>query len=344
MMLLFFTLFSINSLIKNKWLLYALALSGLLLTNLRGIYCFIALIIIHVIYSKRNLLLFNRKMIVSYIIAAIGFGAFLFFRYTELGWWLLTNNEHYVAHRETATYMKILKNGVVFIKNTLELGRFVVWIPLILLLLKFMRSKQYKMSQSSQQIYIALLVFTTVFFLGFVPFSNPMGPRYMLICFILANILFVNLLFESTIKKKTRNILLSLTVIAFISGHFWIYPATISQAWDSSLAYVGYYNREEKMLKYLEEKNINTSEVGTNIPLNARKLARLKERNEDFKKFSKLNLTTNKYVIFSNIENKTSDKDINDLRNNWKEVKTYKSLGLFITLYQNPKTKALLNQ
>ncbi len=338
MMLLFFTLFSINSLIKNKWLFYALALSGLLFTNLRGVYCFIALISIHIIYTKRNLLLFNRKMVVSYSIAVIGFGTFLFLRYTELGWWILTNNEHYVAHRETATYIRILKNVFVFIKNILELGRVVVWIPLVLLLLKFPRSEQYKMSQSSRQVLIALLVFTIVFFFGFVPFSNPMGPRYMLICFILANILFVNVLFESTIKKRTRNIFLSLTVIAFISGHFWIYPATISQAWDSSLAYVGYYNKEEKMLKFLEEKNIPHSEVGTNIPLNARKTARLEERGKGFKKFPTLDLTTNKYVIFSNIENKTSDETIIELRNNWREVKTYKKLGLFITLYQNPNT------
>src|SRR5690554_3296260 len=47
MLLLFFTLLSYNALQKNKWLLYAVALTGLLLTNLRGIYCFVALVIIH---------------------------------------------------------------------------------------------------------------------------------------------------------------------------------------------------------------------------------------------------------------------------------------------------------
>ena len=337
MMLLFFTLFSFNSLLKNKWLLYSVALSGLLLTNLRGIYCFAALLIIHTIYIKRELLSWNKKTIVSYSIALVGLALFFLVRYSELGWILITNNKNYAVHRETATYLNIAKNSVVFIKNILDLGRFVVWVPLFLLLVMFFRSKKYKMDAPSQQLCIALLVFTTVFFFGFVPFSNPMGPRYMLICFILANILFINLLFTIKIKTKTRNSILSLVVIAFISGHFWIYPATISQAWDSSLAYIGYYNKEEKMLTYLKENNINFSEVGTNIPINAKYIARLKKPDDDFQKFPPLNLTNNKYVIFSNIENTTSDEDIHKLRIYWKEIKTFESLGVFVTLYQNPK-------
>ena len=338
MMLLFFTLFAINALLKNKWLLLTLALSGLLLTNLRGIYCFIAIIIIHIIYTRKNLLVFNKKMIFAYVVSVIAFGVFLIYQYNELGWVLITKNETYASHRETASFFRIAKNTAAYIKNFLDFGRLAVIIPLLVLLFKVFRSKKQILDHQSKQLLIALLVFTVVFFLGFVPFSNPMGPRYLLICFILANILFINLLFAFHIRTNIKKGLLSLVVIAFVSGHFWIYPATISQAWDSSLAYLNYYKQEEKMLQYLSENDLSHQIIGTNVRLNSKSLSRLEKPTKEFEMFPELNLQENKYVIFSNIENKTSDEEIYQLQNNWEKVATYSRLGVFITLYKNPES------
>ncbi|RFN58323.1 hypothetical protein [Marixanthomonas ophiurae] len=344
MMLLFFTLLSFNALQKNRWLLYAFALTGLLLTNLRGIYCFVALILIHVIYNRKRLLVWNQKMIRSYCTATLCFVVFLIFQYTELGWVLITRNENFSKHREAVTGFSIIKNIAAFVKNILDFGRVFLWIPMVLFLLKYYKNKKRSLDVNSQKIGIALLVFTVVFFLGFVPFSNPMGPRYLMICYILAAILFINLLFTISIKKKIRNSIMILVTAGLISGHFWIYPATISQAWDSSLAYIGYFEKEEKMLNYLEEKKIAPSNVGTNLTFNGRALARLSKKDSIHENFSSLNLDTNQYVIFSNIENDTDDATIITLRKNWEEIKTFERLGVFITLYKSPKTKSFKNQ
>lgn len=334
MLLLFFTLLSYNALQKNKWLLYAVALTGLLLTNLRGIYCFVALVIIHSIYYRKKLVLWNRKMMYSYGIAVFGFGVFLFFQYTELGWVLITKNKNYAEHREVATAFRILKNSAAFVKNMIDFGRVFLWIPLLLFLLKQYRSKKLPADVNYQKTWIALLVFTGIFFLGFVPFSNPMGPRYLMICFILSAILFLNLLFTSSIKRKTRNSILMLVTVGLISGHYWIYPATISQAWDSSLAHLSYFNKEEEMLNYIKNENISPSNVGTNLPINDRQVARLSKTNPQVEKFPPLDLDENQYVLFSNVENVTEDETIKTLRTHWIEVKTFEKMGVFLTLYK----------
>ena len=337
MMLLFFTLFAFNALQKNSWLLYAIALSGLLLTNLRGIYCFVALLLIHIIYNRRRLLTFNRNMIYAYCIAVFTFGIFLIYQYSELGWVLITKNENFSEHRKTTTFMLMVKNTIVYFKNLLDFGRIFLWVPLVFFLWKVFRQKKFSLDVPSQRIFIALLVFTIVFFFGFVPFSNPMGPRYLMVCFILSAILLINVFFTVSANRKRRRGVLIIVAVALISGHFWIYPATISQAWDSSFAHLGYFSKEEKMLKFLEKENIRPSEVGTHLRFNGRRVAYLSKDKAVSEMFPVVDLTTNTYVILSNIENSTSDETILELRNNWEEVKTYENLGVFVTLYKNPK-------
>ncbi len=46
---------------------------------------------------------------------------------------------------------------------------------------------------------------------------------------------------------------------------------------------------------------------------------------------------TNKYFLFSNVENITKDDGIEILQTNWEEVVTFSRLGVFLTLYVNPK-------
>jgi len=336
MLLLFFTLLGVNSLFKNRDWLYAIALVGLLLTNLRGIYISIALILIHIWLCKAELLAYNKKMIKAYVIGFASFFGFMFYQYSELGWFLITKNESYSEHRKLTGISRILKNSAAYIKNLLDFGRLVVWIPLFFFVIKFVKMKRFKTEKESAKLLIALVVFTIVFFLGFVPFSNPFGPRYMMVCYILANVLFMNLLFQFVLNTNKLKAVASLVVIAFVTGHFWIYPSTIAQGWDSSLAYLNYFPQEKKMFQYLEENEIPKPSIGTNIYLNSRYFSTLTAPLEAKDKFIALDLETNEYILFSNIENRTEDDDIIALRDSWIEVKTCSQLGVFLTLYKNP--------
>ena len=163
-----------------------------------------------------------------------------------------------------------------------------------------------------------------------------MGPRYLMICFLLGGILFVNLLFQSELSTGKRKLLVGIIALALVSGHFWIYPATIAQGWDSSLAYLNYFPEEEKMLNYLSENNISYDEVGTNLPLKSVKMAHDLNAEKLNPSFAEANFETNKYFLFSNVENRTKDEHIIMLKNQWKERVSFSRLGIYLTLYENP--------
>ena len=337
MLLLFFLLLGLNSLTQQKWGWYVIAITGLLMTNLRGIYCTLAMGVIHYCYVRFAGLAFDKRMLRAYGIGLIVFGGFLWAQYTELGWVLISKNKNYATHREAAGLGRIAKNAAAYLKNILDFGRVFLWIPLLLLLLPYFRSKTKKLSLPSKRTFIALMVFFSVFFLGFVPFSNPMGPRYLMICFLLGSVLFVNLLWDRKLPAKWRRALVGTIVLALISGHFWIYPATIAQGWDSSLAYLNYFSEEKKMLAYLEANDISKDQVGTNLPLKSYIMATQVEHIKFDPPFEEANFSTNPYFIYSNVENRTKDEDIRRLRTEWEEVVTYTKRGVFLTLYKNPR-------
>lgn len=334
MLLLFFLLLGLNSLFTHKWIWYSVAITGLLLTNLRGIYCIAAFGLIHILLVRFADLEYHPKTLRAYGLGLLAFGVFLVVQYGELGWVLISKNENFAPHREAAGVERIAKNAAAFVKNLLDFGRIVIWIPLGLLLLRSFRNKKLALSVNSKKIFIPLVVFTLVFFLGFVPFSNPMGPRYLMICFLLATILLVNLLYEHEVVMSTRKIVITISSLSLIAGHFWIYPAKIAQGWDSSLAYLNYFSVEEQMLAFIVEANIPNDKIGTHLALNSKHMSTLNEANRFDPKFAKPDFESNPYFLFSNIENRTKDDGIEKLRTQWEEVAHFSQLGVYMKLYK----------
>ena len=133
--------------------------------------------------------------------------------------------------------------------------------------------------------------------------------------------------------------MIGVVAVAFVTGHLWIYPATIAQGWDSSLAYLNYYPQEERMFAYLKEHTIAAQKVGTNLPLGNRWVSLAKDSNEGELMFVEQDLETNEYVLFSNLDNRTSDEDIRQLQTSWEVVTESSRMGVFLTLYKNPNVK-----
>jgi hypothetical protein len=149
----------------------------------------------------------------------------------------------------------------------------------------------------------------------------------VILCLLLLEKLYV----QSAIKKF--NIII---IVAFISGHFYIYPSTISQGWDSSLAYFSYFENRDKLIVFIEDNKIDKSSIGTNLSLNSIEYSDLKVINKEMNNFSKLDLKHNNFVILSNIDNSTSDEDISIIKNEWILVKDFSKLGVYVSLYKNP--------
>ena len=58
-----------------------------------------------------------------------------------------------------------------------------------------------------------------------------------------------------------------LVFIAFITGHFWLYPDNRSNGWDVTLKYVSYEKNRKQFWNYLKENNISTKEIQSAFPL-----------------------------------------------------------------------------
>ncbi|WP_055437296.1 glycosyltransferase family 39 protein [Lacinutrix algicola] len=333
MLLLFFTLLAVNSILKNRLFFFTFAVTGLLFTNLRGMYILLAILLTHFAYIKYKLIEVKRSMYLGYLVSILLFSVFCALQYQKLGWFIISLNEGYNDHRQSVDFKQIIINTIVVLKCFLEYGRFIIYIILLPLVIKYLKNRKKNKSKEIDRLLLAFLIFVFVLLLGMIPFSNPIGDRYFMICYILSIVLLINLISMYIANKKT--VVYCLITVFFVSGHFWVYPATISQSWDSSLAYLNYYKIESKMEDFITSQGIDKAKIGTRIRLNERFYSELKTA-EDTKQYSTFNIDTNEYILLSNVENYTKDEELNHVKNNWKLIKEYSQLGVFVSLYKKP--------
>ncbi len=339
-LLLFFCLIGLNALLSNLKYLYALALCGMLFANLRGIYCFIALLAIHIILIRCKQLTRNSKMFGSYIVGAVVIGLFFVYQYNEVGWALISKNDKYSGHRELSNIGGIAKNSAAYFKALLDFGRVFLWLIIIVLILKNKYLKQLFRDAKSQIILVCLLSFGLVFFLGIALSTNPMAVRYLVLLYILSGFLFVHVVATTVKRKIVKASIVVAVFFGLITGHFWVYPTKIAQGWDSSLAYLNYYSPEQKALGFIKEHNISRDVIGTNLPLNNRHMSYLDINGKNMVSFTAVDLNLNEFVLFSNLENSSTDEQI-DILTTWDTVFDFHQNGVFVRLYKNPNTTSV---
>ncbi len=333
MMLLFFTLLGLNSIYRNEKILYSIALTGVLFSNLRGTSVFASLFLIDFMFYWFKLKKDKQEFLwVSYVFPVAFFGLFIIYHQQLLGWALKKPG---LEHREMAGAERILKNIASIGKSVLETGRIFLFGLLAFLFIKFFKKQKWNgLNAGNKRLLLSFLVFFMVFSALFTVMKNPVNPRYYMIVYLIATLLCVNLIFEWIQDKKWRNFSMAYLFIAFLTGHFWIYPPTLSQGWDTSLAYLNYFPIRDEMENYLVENKISKESVGTNLNLNHPQFIDLKKAPEVL--YPELNTSQNQYIILSNIENATSNEDIHFLMNDWILVKSYQQMGVFVNLYKNP--------
>lgn len=333
MMLLFFILLGLNSIYRNEIILYSLALTGVLFSNLRGVCVFGSLLAIDFLYHYFQLKKGKQEFLwISYIAPILIFSGFLVYQQNILGWFLRSPGHE---HRNLAEQNLILKNIASIGKSILETGRIFLFGLLGILILRLFKTKNWKnIKQENKRLLVCLVIFLGAFSVLFTLMTNPVNPRYYLIVYLISSILCLNLIFELIQSVKWKKVSVITLFLAFLTGHLWIYPPTISQGWDTSLAYLHYFPLKDKMDDYLVQKGISPTKVGTNLLLNKRSDHYLEPEMTEY--YLDLNLSTNPYVILSNIENKTSNEDIRTLMNEWELVESYCQMGVFMNLYKNP--------
>ncbi|WP_010134003.1 hypothetical protein [Ochrovirga pacifica] len=331
-LMLFFCLLAANSIFKNR-ILYAVAITGVLFCNLRGILFFGGFMLWDLVvrflkfYHKQSRL----SVVISYVVPTLIFLAFLGYQYQILGWILKSPSPNWQTQREVAGMVAILKNGIAMIWVFLDYGRFSFWIIGALLCWVCYKNKRKLNAKGKKMIALFLCVLVVQTLLIFS--TNPIGHRYLMFLYLVGLFIVINLMHIVWSQKQA---ILVKTGVAFflVSAHFWIYPSKIPQGWDSSLAYLNYFEIKRNMYNYVLDQNLPMDQIGTKTRNPSPSIESL---STGFQPYTYCNqIKEVKYYLFSNIENSTLDDEIDTLEKDWKLVKEFQKKGVFIRLYQAP--------
>ncbi len=344
MLLLFFTLLAINSIERKRYFFLGLATLGMLFTNLRGMASFGAISLISFVLwwqqgKDRKMLM---RIFVTYSLAFLIFFAFIIYHFQELGWAVFTPSKNWSSQREIASLKSIFKNIAIIVFNFSIYGRIVLFLLLSILMGIIYFDKQKQLNELNRKIIGYFLGFTLLCSAMFIPFTNPIGARYFMLPYILSVILFSRLLIEYFPKLLKLGFYIIAAV--FITGHFWIFPITLSQPWDASLAYLNSFPVQRKMEKYIQQNKIPQNEIGTRISLNLEPLKYLDSSRVKNPPFASFSFEENTYILLSNIENQTKDAQVAELHRTWNLVKEFNQMGVFMQLFKKDEDNLPVNK
>lgn len=338
--LVFVFLLGLNAIHNQNKTLMLIATTGLVLISMRGMMVAFALFLpdlfINVKFTeiKPAVILLIKKSFV-YLPAVCLFLAYNIYHFAVKGWIGYHEDSPWGQSFEIVSGKGMIYNIGILGWRMLDFGRVFLWIAFVVIFLA-----QYKKlinDKKTLRLLLIFLVVTASLSISFVMYKLLSGHRYLLPAFLSFALLTIYLVFEKTESNKTKHIIFFILLAGLLSGNLWIYPPKIAQGWDASLAHLPYYNLRDKMSAYLMHQHINVEEVGCTFPNNMEQ--KYLELNDNRQKHCALNLDSNRYVLYSNIYNDFSDKEIDRLETDFYLIKEFRKGGIFIRLYQNKRLK-----
>jgi hypothetical protein len=358
--LIFFFLMALNSILdKNgKWL--SVAILGLAMVSMRGMMVCAALFLFDVWYNSQkspkfwiiaknlpplsilttkparlenfskipNFWKIVLRTFTPYIIGGLTAFSFLLFHYLKKGWIGYHANSEWATAFQIVDFQSFIKNIAILIWRFLDFGHlFIVFTILFLGLIPFRLIKKTQQASSGYQIFkntkvlwvllgISILLLTPTLLM----YKGLLAHRYLLPIYVILNFLALKLV--SDLKTgKLQPFLFSMIFIGLITGNLWVYPQPISTGWDSTLAHLPYYKLRNDMLRYIENKGMKRSDIGTAFPnLRPSKLVDLTNYTEGGN-FSSLDFEKNKYILYSNVMNDFNKDELAILADKWQVEK-----------------------
>lgn len=327
---LFFYILCINAILNNKKHILSIAFLCLVLTSLRGTICGGGIVLFHIIYDFYKYRNFVLKRYIPYLLGIFAIIAFLFYFYFEKGW--VVHNTVSNAWKESAEFaspMEILRNIGVFAWRLVDFGRVIIFVFFALFIFKLIKERKYENSTLRTLFLIIVSQFVVIFPIIII-YKNPFGHRYfipIIIPVFILVILWVNLF------NKEKKIFLTLAFTCLISGHFWLYSKKTAQGWDASTIHWNYFNVRNKMLKYLNENEININNIGTFFP-NTDSVKYIDLDTKDIR-FKDANINEDNFILYSNAFN-VEDVIIDALntKKKWSIIKEFRLNRIYLRLYK----------
>jgi len=311
-LLIFFFILGLNSVLENKRILISIAIIFLFLIHMRGIiisFC-ILLIDIHVNISFSNSI---KKIIVDlikrsiiYLPAFFIFLAFSYYHYITKGWILFHYDSPWAELFQKVGFKRIIYNIGIIGWRIIDFGRIGIWIVFFILL--FRLRKDILKSKKTLLLFFIFSVLLILLTASLVWAKNLLAHRYLLPVYLCFSLLCANILFNHPVDFILKRTLIYVWIIILISGNFWVYPDRIDKGWDSTLAHLPYFNMRKQAIEYLDEQEINYENVQSFYPNTT--IIDYLDLNFDNRSFSNFNDSCD-YVIYSNVFNiKDEDYDL----------------------------------
>jgi hypothetical protein len=271
------------------------------------------------------------KWLAPYVPAGLIASAFLLYHYLETGWIGYHADSQWAPSFERAGFRQMLKNTVLLAWRLLDFGLVFVWLALGVATWRIWRKQ---LSFNLPKVRSSALLFgfcTLLLSLPFLFYTHLHQHRYLLPIMASLQLLSFTLVGNSSLQQRWKIGLLALMTLGPISGHFWVYPDSVAQGWDSSLAHLPYYGLKTRMIDYLEKQGIPLQQVGTAFPeIGPQYLKDLSGREAGF---MPKDFATQRYILYSNIMNDFSEDERQQLQENWRVVHKLQSGGVHLTLY-----------
>jgi hypothetical protein len=338
LVMLFFMLLGLNAIIANKRVWLMLAITGLLFSHMRGLTVAATLGIFDLYrHGKRTDPVTWLRRLPPYLPALTLFAAWAVFHFNAKGWIGYHPASPWAACYELVDAGGFLRNVFILVWRLGDFGMVFLWI--ISGILWFLRWKQHKTEKQAiakTQSIASLLVLLGVSVLLTAPpmliYKIMSGHRYLIPVYYFLSVLLAVLIYSVPLELRLKKALKIITVLALLSGSFWIYPDKIAKGWDANFAHLPYHHLRKKMIAYMDLNHIPVSETGSEVP-NTSPIDYI-ELNGDLRAFHRADLKHDKFVFYSNLYNMFTDKEIDQLKNHWIVEKEYRWLQIRVTLYK----------
>jgi hypothetical protein len=328
-MMIYFFFLALNTMLQGRKYIYQIALTMLLLSNVRGSILFISLFLLENILTYLQ----NKKIKIefkSYILPAAIIILWMIYHQMNTGWYLFSP-ERQNTHESVVPAASMLKQLFFITWKISDFGRIALWLFILTGSIILYRIKRF--SEIKNLVLIILIPLVTLV-ICMVPFANPIGHKYFIVIFLSLNI-GVCFIIQQIKKERIQYASLIVLSIILITGNFWIYPERYGNGWDSSLKVISYFKIKQKMDEYIKAEKIDAIKVGSQFPLiTEEKFSNLSDSDLHYSNVWSGPVTMYKYFLQTNVINTDIPDEIDFVKKNWHLVKEFKAGEVYIALYK----------
>ncbi|MCB0596454.1 MAG: hypothetical protein H6557_00345 [Lewinellaceae bacterium] len=304
---------------------------GLAAISTRGMMVVVALYLFGLAITERKSWAALIRQALPYVPSGLLALAFLAYHYQQKGWIGYHEAMPWAPGFERVGLQGFLKNAAVLGWRMLDFGRLFIWLPLGWLAYWQLKGPAPAANEKIRQAFWLMALCLPLLSITFLAYKGLHGHRYLLPAFLSITMLFYTLLAQGSLTVRVRRLLFGAAFAGLLTGNLWIYPDTISQGWDSTLAHLPYYGLRKQALSYLEEHEIPLESVGTAFPEIGP--LKFKELNDEERGMKEKDLARDSFIFYSNVMNDFSDAEIRRLKAEWRVEKCWEKWGVRVVLY-----------